>query len=81
MRFCLVFRVALSGVVLFVVLLWPVGYESFRFGSSFCIAINVDYLNLDMFMGGFRCGMTLEVGKAMLMRGGASAAELGLMVG
>ncbi len=38
-------------------------------------------LYLDMFMGGLRWGMTLEAGKAMLMRGGACATELCLMVG
>ena len=38
-------------------------------------------LYLDVFMGEFRWGITLGVGKAMLMRGGACAAELCLMVG
>jgi hypothetical protein len=37
--FCLVLRVALSGVVLFLVLLWHVGCESSRFGSIFYIAL------------------------------------------
>ena len=36
---------------------------------------------LDVFIGGFRWGMTLGAGKAMLMRGGACATELCLMVG
>ncbi len=34
-----------------------------------------------MFIGGFRCGITLGAGNAQLMRGGACAAELCLMVG
>ena len=38
-------------------------------------------LYLDMFMGGFRWGITLGSGEAMLMRGGACATELCLMVG
>ena len=37
-------------------------------------------LYLDVFIGGFRWGMPLGVGKAMLMRGGACATELCLMV-
>ena len=38
-------------------------------------------LYLDVFIGGFRWGMTLGAGKAMLMRGSACATELCLMVG
>ena len=38
-------------------------------------------LYLEVFIGGFRWGMTLGVGKAMLMRGGACATELCLMMG
>jgi hypothetical protein len=38
-------------------------------------------LYLDVFIGGFWWGMTLGVGKAMLMRGGACATELCLMMG
>jgi hypothetical protein len=38
-------------------------------------------LYLDVFMGGFRWGIMLGAGKAMLMRGGACATELCLMVG
>ena len=36
---------------------------------------------LDVFIGGFWWGITLGAGKAMLMRGGACAAELCLRVG
>ena len=38
-------------------------------------------LYLVVFMGGFRWGITLDAGKAMLMRDGACATELCLMVG
>jgi hypothetical protein len=38
-------------------------------------------LSFDVFMGRFRCGMISGVGKAMLMRGGACAAELCLLMG
>ena len=38
-------------------------------------------LYLVVFVGGFRWGITLGAGKAMLMRGGACATELYLMVG
>jgi hypothetical protein len=42
---------------------------------------SVACLYLDVFMGGFRWGITLGAEKAMLMRGGACATELCLMVG
>ena len=42
---------------------------------------NVVCLYLVVSMGGFRCGITLGAGNAILMRGGACAAELRLMVG
>jgi len=38
-------------------------------------------LYLDVVVGGFRWGMTLGVGYALLMRGGACVSELCLMVG
>ncbi len=38
-------------------------------------------LYLVVFMGGFRWGIALGAGKAVLMRGGACATELCLMVG
>ena len=38
-------------------------------------------LYLDVFIGGLRWGMTLGAGNAMLMRGGACATDLCLMVG
>ena len=39
MHFCPVLRVALSGVVLFLVLLWPVGCASLGFVSNFFIIL------------------------------------------
>ncbi len=39
------------------------------------------YLYLDVFIVGYRWDITLGAGKAMLMRGGACATELCLMVG
>jgi hypothetical protein len=38
-------------------------------------------LYLDVFIGGFRWGITLGAGKALLMQGGACATEMCLMVG
>ena len=52
-----------------------------------CVLCNLMYcssvvcLYLVVFMGGFRWGITLGAGKTMLMRGGACATELCLMVG
>ncbi len=52
-----------------------------------CVLFKVLYcssvvcLYLDVLMGRFRWGITLGVGKAMLMRGGACATEMCLMVG
>ncbi len=48
---------------------------------QFLYCSSVVCLYLDVFMGRFRWGLTLGVGKAMLMRGGACAIELCLMVG
>jgi hypothetical protein len=47
---------------------------------QFFLCYSVVCLYLDVFIGGFRWGMTLGVGKAMLMRGGACATELCLIV-
>ena len=61
-------------------------FTGFLFGVP-CVRCQVLYcssvvcLYLDVFTGGFRCGITLGAGKAMLMRGGACATELCLMVG
>jgi hypothetical protein len=61
-------------------------FVRFWWGIS-CVRCHVLYcysvvcLYLDVFLGGFRWGITLGVGKAMLMRGGACATELCLMVG
>ena len=48
---------------------------------QFLYCSSVVCLYLDVFIGGFRWGMTLGVGEAMLMRGGACATELCLMDG
>ncbi len=48
---------------------------------QFLYCASVVCLYLGVFMGGFRWGITLGAGKAMLMRGGACAAELCLMDG
>ncbi len=48
-----------------------------RFQFLYCSSVVCVYL--DVFMGVFRWGMTLGIGKAMLMRGGACATELRLM--
>ena len=45
----------------------------------YCSSVVCLYLVVSM--GGFRCGITLGAGNAILMRGGACAAELRLMVG
>ena len=48
---------------------------------QFLYCSSVVCLYLDVFMGGLRWGITLGAGKAMLMRGGACATELCLIVG
>ena len=59
---------------------------SLRMGVSCVLCLlmycsSVVCLYLFVFMDGFRWGITLGTGKTMLMRGGACATELCLMVG
>ena len=58
-----------------------VWFEVTCFLCHFLYCYNVVCLYLVVSMGGFRCGTTLGTGNAILMRGGACAAELRLMVG
>ncbi len=82
-RYSIVFEVGCSAF-LFVGLFgafvgfW-LGVPSVRCNFFYCSSVVCLYL--DVLMGGFRWGITLGAGKAMLMRDGACATELCLMVG